>query len=100
MRAGRAARLVAYTLVASTLFAASVVAAQDPAPIGPPPVNTDPLTERGINPRALDLALYILSQGPGFEMLFEYERRLGDAEPATDRGRLVRPVRRDSRSSG
>jgi len=37
------------------------------------PLNSDPLTERGISPRVLDIALYPLSQGLAFEMLVAYE---------------------------
>jgi len=37
------------------------------------PLNSDPLTERGISPRVLDIALFPLSQGIAFEMLVSYQ---------------------------
>jgi len=37
------------------------------------PLNSDPLTERGISPRVLDIALFPLSQGIAFEMLVSYK---------------------------
>jgi hypothetical protein len=37
------------------------------------PLNSDPLTERGISPRVLDIALFPLSQGIAFEMMVSYQ---------------------------
>jgi hypothetical protein len=37
------------------------------------PLNSDPLTERGISPRVLDIALFPMSQGVAFEMMVSYQ---------------------------
>ena len=52
------------------------------------PLNSDPLTERGISPRVLDIALFPMSQGVAFEMLVGYQATgvLGDRR---ERFRLV-----------
>jgi len=52
------------------------------------PLNSDPLTERGISPRVLDIALFPMSQGVAFEMLVGYQANgvLGDRR---ERFRLV-----------
>ena len=41
------------------------------------PLNSDPLTERGISPRVLDIAMFPMSQGIAFEMLVGYQGSLG-----------------------
>ena len=61
------------------------------------PLNSDPLTERGISPRVLDIALFPMSQGIAFEMLMRYRSEGGRGtrherfkmvfDPDTDYGR-------------
>ena len=50
--------------------------------------NTDPLSQRGISPRVLDIAVSPLHQGAGFVMNLEIEETVGDAEPSAERGRV------------
>ena len=52
------------------------------------PLNSDPLTERGISPRVLDIALFPMSQGVAFEMLVGY-RATGVLGNRRERFRLV-----------
>jgi hypothetical protein len=59
-------------ILASSLLACPVSAQQDsPTLLGP--LNSDPLTERGISPRVLDIALFPMSQNLAFEMLVSYQ---------------------------
>jgi len=59
--------------LAWVFFATSAVAQHQDAPPLFGPLNSDPLTERGISPRVLDIALYPMSQGIAFEMLVSYQ---------------------------
>lgn len=52
------------------------------------PLNSDPLTERGISPRVLDIALFPMSQNIAFEMLVGYQGS-GVRGEARERFRLV-----------
>lgn len=49
------------------------------------PLNSDPLTERGISPRVLDIALFPMSQNIAFEMLVGYQ---GSGVRGTNRERF------------
>ena len=60
--------------------------AEDDVPLGV--FNTDPLSQRGISPRVLDIAVSPLHQGAGFVMNFEFEETVGDAAPWAERGRV------------
>lgn len=52
------------------------------------PLNSDPLTERGISPRVLDIALFPMSQNIAFEMLVGYQGS-GTRGEARERFRMV-----------
>ena len=52
------------------------------------PLNSDPLTERGISPRVLDIALFPMSQNIAFEMLVGYQGS-GTRGDARERFRMV-----------
>ena len=52
------------------------------------PLNSDPLTERGISPRVLDIALFPMSQNIAFEMLVGYQAS-GVRGKARERFRMV-----------
>lgn len=52
------------------------------------PLNSDPLTERGISPRVLDIALFPMSQNIAFEMLVAYQAS-GVRGNARERFRMV-----------
>ena len=54
------------------------------------PLNSDPLTERGISPRVLDIAMFPMSQDIGFEMLMSY-RATGTGGLETLMFNLVEP---------
>jgi hypothetical protein len=73
-------------LAGSICLAVPALTVANDVPLGP--FNTDPLSQRGISPRVLDIAVSMLHQGPGFVMLFEFEETVGDAAPWGDRGRV------------
>jgi len=52
------------------------------------PLNSDPLTERGISPRVLDIALFPMSQNIAFEMLVGYQAS-GVRGDARERFRMI-----------
>ena len=52
------------------------------------PLNSDPLTERGISPRVLDIALFPMSQNIAFEMLVGYQAS-GTRGDARERFRMI-----------
>ncbi|MDX2418488.1 MAG: hypothetical protein QNK19_13585 [Xanthomonadales bacterium] len=52
------------------------------------PLNSDPLTERGISPRVLDIALFPLSQGIAFEMMMSYQVN-GERGESHERFRMI-----------
>ena len=87
-------RFTLFLLFASLIAMHSVAAqAQDDAPaplLGP--LNSDPLTELGISPRVLDIAMFPMSQNVGFEMLMSY-RATGPGGLVQERFRMVyKPV--------
>ena len=51
----------AFVLACAVLFSAPSFAESDTGPQMPGPLNSDPLTERGISPRVLDIALFPLA---------------------------------------
>jgi len=65
---------IGFSLVLACLALAIPVSAQDnnDTPLFGP-LNSDPLTERGISPRVLDIALFPMSQGIAFEMMVSYQ---------------------------
>lgn len=67
-------------------FHADVFAQDEPPLLAP--LNSDPLTERGISPRVLDVALFPLSQGLAFETTFTY-RMSGPDSKQEGRFRVV-----------
>jgi len=65
------ARFLVILMLLSLTFPAIAQENNDMSLLGP--LNSDPLTERGISPRVLDIALFPLSQGIAFEMLVSYK---------------------------
>lgn len=77
--------LVMFTLL---FMALPSHAAQNPETPLLGPINSDPLTERGISPRVLDIALFPLSQGIAFELMVSYQA-LGEQGENSERFRMV-----------
>ena len=62
-----------FLILALLFFTHSIFAQQDSATPLLGPLNSDPLTERGISPRVLDIAVFPMSQGIAFDMLVSYQ---------------------------
>ncbi len=62
-----------FLILALLFFTHSIFAQQDSATPLLGPLNSDPLTERGISPRVLDIAVFPMSQGIAFEMMVSYQ---------------------------
>jgi len=75
----------ALLLVSQTVFAQTQ--AETTAPLLGP-LNSDPLTELGISPRVLDIAMFPMSQNIGFEILLAY-RATGPGGLVQERFRMV-----------
>ena len=60
-------------ILALLFFTHSIFAQQDDSTPLLGPLNSDPLTERGISPRVLDIAVFPMSQGIAFEMMVSYQ---------------------------
>ena len=78
-----------YLLVLILTLLVSPVVAQETAEtplLGP--LNSDPLTERGISPRVLDIAMFPLSQGLAFEMMLNYQVN-GERGEGHERFRMI-----------
>ena len=74
-------------LIVSSCLSSSLIA-KELGETQPGPFNSDPLTERGISPRVLDIALFPMSQGIAFEMLVRY-RSEGERGPRHERFNMV-----------
>lgn len=53
------------------------------------PINSDPLTQRGISPRILDVAIVPMSQGLQFESKVVYRQTLEDGSTGTESFRVI-----------
>ena len=53
------------------------------------PINSDPLTQRGISPRILDVAITPMSQGLRYESMVVYRQTLADGSSGTERFRMI-----------
>ena len=53
------------------------------------PINSDPLTQRGISPRVLDVAVTPMSQGLRYEALVRYKQTTDDGASGSEQFRLI-----------
>ncbi|QFU76296.1 hypothetical protein EY643_11850 [Halioglobus maricola] len=81
-----AVRFNALVLLLAASFPAFALADATPI-LGP--INSDPLTQRGISPRILDVAIVPMSQGLGWKSKAVYRQTLPDGSSGTERFRVI-----------